>query len=100
DFPWTLPADAVNRMRMIAEILLQPVFVTVESKPCIRDPVRIRNQRITRVAAHIVTGPDVRRCRTQHIDASTGEAGDSAAGRRRKLDLRVARTEDQGIGDR
>ena len=96
DVPLPLPTKSVYRMRMIAEVFLQPVFVAIECQPRIGDPVRVRNQRITGVTAHIALSADLRGRRAQYIDALIGKAGERTASRGRKLDLRVAGTERQG----
>ena len=79
-----LPPDAVDRMRMVAEVALEVDVAARDRESRMRDAVRVGNERIAGVGANIARGASVRRRRAQHVDAAEGEARDGAADLRRE----------------
>src|SRR5512144_1281611 len=79
DGPRALPAEAMDRMRMVAEVSCECVHVAVERELRVGDSVRVRDEWIASVTADVaLPASDVRR-RPQHVPMSKREFGDGAA---------------------
>ena len=88
--PGPLPADAVDRVRVVAEVAPERVRRSVEREPGGGDPVRVRDQRIARHREDVALGNRLRRGTLQHLGAAPGEFREASPGRGHDGDPGVA----------